>query len=216
MASSFVVYTATGTSGDFAIPFEYFSINHVEARVNNTIVGFTLLAPNLLRITPTPNAGDAVVLRRRTPPDLVVPPQQFPRLVRFFSEESNDIVFNFDSIYGDVFYDITFSVVDGTSDSSLIGVINPQLTLSEFYEQSSVALSEAATALVSFTLTATLPGLEPQVVALCNVAEGSVSGSVAISPGAPTEFPSGTVFRLDQVTDTAFGAATIVVRFRRL
>lgn len=215
MAASFVVYDADGVSGDYAIPFDYFSVNHLEARVNNTIVGFTVLNPQLIRIAPTPTAGAKVSISRRTPADLVVPASQFPRLVRTYAEESNDIVFSFDAIYGEVFYDIILSASNGDTEVGTLGSINPNLTLRSLPSGSSATLNNPAEALVELSVEAV--SVSDVVTPFANItfAIGSVRGVVTIaSPN--TTYPSGTIFRVTQVSEGAYTGANLLLRFGRV
>ena len=215
MASSFIVYDATGISGDYAIPFDYFSTSHLEARVNNTIVGFTVLSPMLIRITPTPTAGSKVSIRRRTPAELVVAPKDFPKLVRFFSEESRDIVFSFDALYGDIFYDVILTASNGDTVPGVLGAVNPNLTLESLESGSTATLNAPAAAPVVFRVDAESVAEVVTTVANIEVATGDLRGTVTVvTPG--TEYPSGTIFKIVQVSEGEYTGATLLMRFGRL
>lgn len=215
MAASFVVYDADGVSGDYAIPFDYFSVNHLEARVNNTIVGFTVLNPQLIRIAPTPTAGVKVSISRRTPANLVVPAALFPRLVRTYAEESQDTVFNFDAIYGEVFYDIILSASNGVTEVGTLGAINPNLTLRSLASGSSATLNNPAEAPVELSVDAISVGNVVTPVASISFAANTQRGVVTVA--APnTVYPSGTIFRVMQVSAGAYTGANLLLRFGRV
>lgn len=217
MAESYAIYTSDGISGDFAVPFEYFSINHVEVRTNNIIVGFTPLTANLIRITPTPAAGVVVTIRRRTPPDLTVTPRDFPKFIQYVTEENVDIVYNFDSLYGEIYYDMAVSVTDGLSASTVIAVVDPQLTLKLTGVGSSVTLSDPPVGDVVFSIESSSDdGATFSPLATATVASGALRGTVVLASGvADSTFPSGTLYRFVE-TSGDYATATIILRTTRL
>lgn len=214
MALSFVSLNATGASGDFAIPFDYFSPEHIEARVNNIIVGFTLLNPALLRITPTPAAGTIVTIRRVTPPDLVVAPKDLPLLVRRLGEESRDVFYSFDALYGDIFYDIVFSVTDGTASNDIVGAINPNLNLS-LSDTSTVCVDVAPPdGSINFTVEAISSTGVITPLATAAIPANTTRGIVNRLSSGP--IPSGQIIRVRQGAGSAtYNLATLLLRFTR-
>lgn len=212
MALSYAIYTSDGLSGDFAVPFEYFSINHVEVRVDNIIVGFTPLTPNLIRIAPTPTAGRVVTLARRTPPDLVVSPRDFQRFIRFVTEENNDLIYNYESLYGEVYLDVTAGVTSGVSASPTFAVINTGLNVTPSPTGSTVTLSEPASGDVVFEVTYQEPlGTETRL-ALATVPSGQLTA--AVTPLVNTPLNSNTVYRFKEVSGT-YDVASVLIRFLR-
>lgn len=213
MALSFASYTATGTSGDFNIPFPYFNVEHLEVRVNNVITGFTLLTSSLLRITPTPTAGSVVSVRRQTPPDLAVAAKDLPTFIRYLAEESRDLVYSFDSLYGDIFYDVSFTVQDGSASTDIVGVVNPNLNVS-LRDESTVVADVAPTAgSVNLSIEAVSEANVVTPLATATVANGSVRGVVTV--GSTSAVPSGSIIRVRQTSTTAFSAVTLLLRFKR-
>lgn len=64
-----VVYSASGGSQGFTVPFPYILKEHVSVSVNGAVqvegVGYTWVTTSLISLSAT--AGDSVVIRRRTP-----------------------------------------------------------------------------------------------------------------------------------------------------
>lgn len=212
MALSYAIYTSDGISGDFAVPFEYFSINHVEVRTNNIIVGFTPLTPNLIRITPTPAAGVVVTIRRRTPPDLTVSPRDFPKFIQYVTEENNDIIYNFDSLYGEIYFDVTAGVTSGDSTSPTFMAVNTALNLSPSPTGSTVTLTGVAEGDVVFEVTYQEPSGLEQRLALATVPDGQ--STAAVVPLITTPLNSATIYRFKEVSGT-YDVASILIRFLR-
>src|SRR5271166_811272 len=67
MAYSTVQYTGNGTQTNFSVPFPYLYQSDVKVSVNGVVsTGVSFVSGNVIKITPAPPAGSAVLVSRQT------------------------------------------------------------------------------------------------------------------------------------------------------
>lgn len=60
-------FVADGLADNFAVPFPFIAEPHVIVTVDDTVVARTFVAPQIIQLPVTPNAGQIVRVRRQTP-----------------------------------------------------------------------------------------------------------------------------------------------------
>jgi hypothetical protein len=69
MAYSYVEYTGDGSTTDFTVPFDFLSRSHVSVLLDTVSSDFTWLSDSQVRVSPAPDNGAIVKVKRTTPID---------------------------------------------------------------------------------------------------------------------------------------------------
>jgi hypothetical protein len=66
---SYVQYTGNGSTTNYAFSFPYLDASHIKVRVNGVLTSYTYLNSSTVTISPAPEAGALIDIRRETPKD---------------------------------------------------------------------------------------------------------------------------------------------------
>ena len=67
MANSYDTYTGDGSTKNFSITFPYLMHDHIAVYVDGVLTGFKFKGDSTVRVTPAPEGGSTVQIRRETP-----------------------------------------------------------------------------------------------------------------------------------------------------